>query len=83
MDPCSSLKSGLQGFYINYLFGGSIMAIYTKGKRKIVFNDAIYYWFVRIEKDGSHRIHILTEDKKLLLGFFTSFFSPPIRHYFL
>ena len=39
------------------------MAINTKGKRKIVFNDEIYYWFVRIEKDGSRRIHILTEDK--------------------
>ena len=43
------------------------MAINTKGKRKIVFNDEVYYWFVRIEKDGSHRIHILTEDKKINL----------------
>ena len=41
------------------------MAINTKGKRKIVINDEIYYWFVRSEKDGSHRIHIMTEDKKV------------------
>ena len=45
------------------------MAINTKDKRKIVFNDTIYYWFVRIEKDGSHRIHILTEDKKINRGY--------------
>ena len=41
------------------------MAINTKGKRKIVVNDKIYYWYVRVEEDGSHRIHILTEDKKV------------------
>lgn len=41
------------------------MAINTKGKRKIIFNNEVYYWFVKIEKDGSHRIHILTEDKKI------------------
>ncbi len=43
------------------------MAINTKGKRKIVFNDEVYFGFVKIEKDGSHRIHILTEDKKINL----------------
>ena len=42
------------------------MAVNTKGKRKIVVNGKVYYWFVRIEKDGSHRIHILTEDKKFI-----------------
>lgn len=41
------------------------MAINTKGKRKIIYNDKVYYWFVKIENDGSHRIHILTEDKKI------------------
>lgn len=41
------------------------MGISTRGKRKIVIDDRIYYWFVRTEKDGSHRIHIMTEDKKL------------------
>ena len=41
------------------------MAINTKSKRKIVYKDKTYYWFVRIEKDGSHRIHIMTEDKRL------------------
>lgn len=40
------------------------MCINAKGKRKIVINDEIYYWFVRVEKDGSHRIHILSEDKR-------------------
>lgn len=41
------------------------MAINTKGKRKIIFKNKIYYWFVRVEEDGSHRIHILTEGKKI------------------
>ena len=41
------------------------MGINTKGKRKIVIDGEVYYWFVRIENDGSHRIHIMTEDKKL------------------
>ena len=27
------------------------MAINTKGKRKIVYKDKTYYWFVRIEKE--------------------------------
>ena len=38
------------------------MSINAKGKT--VVNDEIYYWFVRVEKDGSHRIHILSEDKR-------------------
>lgn len=40
------------------------MSINVKGKRKIVVNDEIYYWFARVEKDGSHIIHILSEDKR-------------------
>ena len=41
------------------------MAINPKGKRKIVFHDQIFYWFVRTEQDGSHRLHILTADKQI------------------
>ena len=41
------------------------MAINTKGKRKIVVNDKEFYWFVRLEEDDSHKIHIMTEDKKI------------------
>lgn len=40
------------------------MAINTKGKRKIVIDDEVFYWLVRIEKNGNHRIHIMSEDKK-------------------
>lgn len=40
------------------------MSINAKDKRKIVVNDEIYYWFVRVEKDRNHRIHILSEDKR-------------------
>ena len=40
------------------------VAINKKGKRRIVFNDEVYFWFVKIEKDGSHRIHILRKIKR-------------------
>lgn len=40
------------------------MAINTKGKRKIIVDGEVFYWFVRIEKNGSHRIHIISENKK-------------------
>ena len=35
-----------------------------KGKRKIVYDDRVYYWYVRVT-EGSHRIHIISEDKKI------------------
>ena len=35
-----------------------------KGKRKIVYDDRVYYWYVRVT-EGSHRIHIVSEDKKI------------------
>jgi hypothetical protein len=43
------------------------MAINKTGKRKIVVDGKEYYWFVRVENDGSHRIHIITDDKKINL----------------
>ncbi|MDE6781837.1 MAG: hypothetical protein K2J40_10315 [Ruminococcus sp.] len=39
-----------------------------KGKRKIIFDDSVYYWYVRIE-NNSHRIHIISNDKKLHLKY--------------
>ncbi|MBO4867464.1 MAG: hypothetical protein J5582_13045 [Ruminococcus sp.] len=35
-----------------------------KGKRKIVYDDRVYYWFVRVTEE-SHRINIISEDKKV------------------
>ena len=40
-----------------------------KGKRKIEYNDNIFYWYVRINSDGNTRIHILSEDKRINLEF--------------
>ncbi len=39
-----------------------------KGKRKIIFDDSVYYWYVRIE-NNSHRLHIISDDKKLHLEY--------------
>lgn len=35
-----------------------------KGKRKIVYDDRVYYWYVRVTGE-SHRINIISEDKKI------------------
>ena len=40
-----------------------------KRKRKIVYNDKIFYWFVRVDDNGNMRIHILSEDKKINLEY--------------
>lgn len=38
--------------------------ISKKGKRKFVYKDKVFYWFVRANSEGIQRIHILSEDKK-------------------
>lgn len=42
--------------------------ISKKGKRKLVYNDSVYYWFVRVNEKG-HRLYIMSEDKKVRLDF--------------
>lgn len=39
----------------------------NKGKRKIVYEGRIFYWFVRINEDRKLRIYIVSEDKKINL----------------
>ncbi|RHR49404.1 hypothetical protein DWX10_21970 [Clostridium sp. AF18-27] len=43
--------------------------ISKKGKRRMEYNGAVYYWFVRKNREGVPRIHILSEDKKVNLEF--------------
>lgn len=38
--------------------------ISQKGKRKFVYGDCVYYWYVRVT-EGKHRIHVISEDKKI------------------
>lgn len=40
-----------------------------KGKRKIEYNDNIFYWYVSKKPDGNTKIHILSEDKRINLEF--------------
>ncbi|MBR4083988.1 MAG: hypothetical protein IKK33_06855 [Lachnospiraceae bacterium] len=40
-----------------------------KGKRKIVYEGKIFYWFVRANDEGMLRIHIISEDKKTYLEY--------------
>lgn len=38
-----------------------------KKKRKIIYQDKVFYWFVRRNAEGIPRIHLLSEDKKIRL----------------
>lgn len=39
-----------------------------KGKRRIEYNGAVHYWYIRIGDNG-HRVHILSSDKKVYLEY--------------
>lgn len=40
-----------------------------RGKRKIVYEDKVFYWFARENSDGIPKIRILSEDKKINLEY--------------
>ena len=39
-----------------------------KNKRKIVYEGTNYYWYVRVD-ELSHRVHIISDDKKVHLEY--------------
>ncbi|MDE5781028.1 MAG: hypothetical protein K2I03_06060, partial [Lachnospiraceae bacterium] len=39
-----------------------------KNKRKIRYNGTVYYWYVRVE-NSTHKVHIISEDKKVNLEY--------------
>ncbi len=39
----------------------------SKGKRKHIYNNQTYYWYVRKNSEGIPRILIISEDKKIRL----------------
>ena len=43
--------------------------VLKKGKRKLIYNGTVFYWYVRNNLEGIPRIHILSEDKKINLEF--------------
>lgn len=40
-----------------------------KGKRKIEYEGAVFYWFVKANAEGVPRLHILSENKKVNLEY--------------
>ena len=40
-----------------------------KGKRRLEYKGAVFYWLVRKNAEGVPRIHILSEDKKVNLEY--------------
>lgn len=43
--------------------------VLKKGKRKLVCDGKMFYWFVRKNQSGTAIIHILSEDKKIHLEY--------------
>ena len=43
------------------------MSVSPKGKRKIIYLNETYYWFVRKNDEGILRSHIISDDKKINL----------------
>lgn len=41
--------------------------IATKGRRKICFQGRVFNWWIKKEKGGNPRIHIISADKKVYL----------------
>ena len=41
--------------------------ISRRGKRKLTYEGENFWWFVRVDSTGAHRIHIISEDKKVYL----------------
>lgn len=39
----------------------------SKGKRKLNYEKQNFLWFVQVTSAGAHRIHIISEDKKVHL----------------
>lgn len=42
--------------------------VFRKNKRKLVYEGSNYYWYVRVH-EHSHRVHIISEDKKVHLEY--------------
>ena len=43
------------------------MSVLPKRKRKHIYNNETYYWFVRKNSEGIPHIHIISDDKKINL----------------
>ena len=44
--------------------------ISSKGKRKLIYKDKLFYWFVKLDKDYYEPfLHIISDDRKLRLSY--------------
>lgn len=45
------------------------MGIRTKGKRRIIVRDQVYFWYIALDDDSSYSIlNIVSDDKHLILS---------------
>jgi hypothetical protein len=40
------------------------MAVSAGNKRKLVYKERVFYWYVRKNREGIPRLYILSDDKK-------------------
>ncbi len=43
------------------------MAVSAGNKRKLVYKERVFYWYVRKNREGIPRLYILSDDKKVHL----------------
>lgn len=43
------------------------MAVSAEYKRKLIYKEQLFYWYVRKKREGIPRLYILSDDKKVHL----------------
>ena len=43
------------------------MAVNARNKRKLIYKEQMFYWYVRKNIEGIPRLHIISDDKKVNL----------------
>ena len=43
------------------------MAVNTRNKRKLIYKEQLFYWYVRKNNEGIPRLYIISDDKKVNL----------------
>lgn len=61
-------KQGIGRNFHKNLLVVKVNMVSGKNKRKIEYEGTNYYWYVRVNDHG-HRVHIISEDKKVHLEY--------------
>ena len=57
------------------------MGFSKKGKRKIIYNEEIFYWFIKRDEDyGTDHLNIIKEDRSLVIFYRVNQISDEFIH---